>query len=74
MQLSTTEPGVQLYTGAHFAGMPGKAGANYPRFSGFAAETQRFPNSPNMQHFPSARLDPAQTYRHEMRFDFTPGP
>lgn len=74
MQLSTTEPGVQLYTGAHFSGMPGKAGAQYPRFAGFAVETQRFPNAPNLQHFPSARLDPGQTYRHEMRFDFTPDP
>ncbi|MES2913574.1 MAG: aldose epimerase family protein [Pseudomonadota bacterium] len=74
MRLSTTEPGVQLYTGAHFSGMPGKAGAQYPRFAGFAAETQRFPNAPNMQHFPSPRLDPGQTYRHEMRFDFTPDP
>jgi aldose 1-epimerase len=72
MQLSTDQPGVQLYTGAHFDGGPGKAGARYPRFAGFAVETQRFPNSPNMPHFPSARLDPGQTYRHEMRFDFTP--
>ncbi|MFM7444319.1 MAG: aldose epimerase family protein [Tabrizicola sp.] len=72
MQLSTTEPGLQLYTGAHFAGTSGKAGARYPRFAGFAAETQRFPNSPNMPHFPSARLDPGQVYRHIMKFDFTP--
>lgn len=72
MQLSTTEPGVQLYTGAHFDRTPGKAGATYPRFAGFAAETQRFPNSPNTPHFPSARLDAGQTYRHTMQFDFTP--
>lgn len=72
MQLSTTEPGVQLYTGAHFAGGPGKRGARYPRFAGFAAETQRFPNSPNNPQFPSARLNPGETYRHVMRFDFTP--
>ncbi len=71
MALSTTEPGVQLYTGAHFDG-PGKQGAHYPRFAGFAAETQRFPDSPNNPHFPSARLDPGQTYRHVMQFDFTP--
>lgn len=71
MQLSTTEPGVQLYTGSHFGG-PGKAGARYPRFAGFATETQRFPDSPNRPQFPSARLDPGQTYRHVMRFDFTP--
>lgn len=72
VRLSATEPGLQLYTGAHFDGTPGKAGARYPRFAGFAAETQRFPNSPNMPQFPSARLDPGQTYRHVMRFDFTP--
>jgi aldose 1-epimerase len=71
MQLSTTEPGVQLYTGAHFDG-PGKQGAHYPQFAGFAAETQRFPDSPNNPQFPSARLGPGQTYRHVMRFDFTP--
>jgi aldose 1-epimerase len=71
-RLSTTEPGVQLYTGAHFDGGPGKAGVRYPRFAGFAVETQRFPDTPNRPHFPSARLDPGQTYRHVMRFDFTP--
>lgn len=71
MKLSTTEPGVQLYTGAHFADGPGKRGASYPRFAGFAAETQRFPDAPNNPQFPSPRLDPGQTYRHVMRFDFT---
>ena len=71
MRLSTSEPGVQLYTGAHFDG-PGKQGARYPRFAGFAAETQRFPDSPNRPQFPSSRLNPGETYRHLMRFDFTP--
>lgn len=73
MRLSTTEPGVQIYTGAHFNQTPGKSGARYPKFAGFAAETQRFPNSPNMPHFPSARLEPGEVYRHVMQFDFTPG-
>ncbi|MGL4321385.1 MAG: aldose epimerase family protein [Paracoccaceae bacterium] len=72
LRLATTEPGVQLYTGAHFSGGPGKAGARYPRFAGFAVETQRFPDSPNQPHFPSAVLEPGQTYRHLMQFDFTP--
>ena len=72
LKLTTTEPGVQLYTGAHFDG-PGKQGAHYPQFAGFAAETQRFPDSPNNPPFPSARLNPGETYRHVMRFDFTPG-
>lgn len=72
LRLATTEPGVQLYTGAHFANTPGKAGARYPRFAGFAIETQRFPDSPNTPHFPSARLEPGRTYRHRMRFSFDP--
>lgn len=72
MRLATTEPGVQLYTGAHFDGTPGKAGARYGRFAGFAVETQRFPDAPNRPHFPQAWLDPGQTYRHQMAFDFTP--
>lgn len=71
MRLSTTEPGVQLYTGAHFDG-PGKKGTRYPRFAGFAVETQRFPDSPNNPQFPQATLNPGETYRHLMRFDFTP--
>ncbi|WP_431298683.1 aldose epimerase family protein [Tabrizicola sp. BL-A-41-H6] len=72
--MSTTEPGVQLYTGAHFDATPGKAGQRYARFAGFAVETQRFPDSPNNPHFPSARLAPGETYRHVMRFDFCPAP
>ncbi len=72
LRLATTEPGVQFYTGAHFGDTPGKAGARYPKFAGFAIETQRFPDSPNTPHFPSARLEPGQTYRHRMQFDFTP--
>jgi aldose 1-epimerase len=72
MQLSSTEPGLQLYTGAHFDRTCGKAGAVYSRFAGFAAETQRFPNSPNTPQFASARLDPGQVYRHVMLINFTP--
>ena len=72
LRLATSEPGVQLYTGAHFDGTPGKEDAQYPRFAGFAIETQRFPDSPNRPHFPSARLEPGQTYRHGMQFDFSP--
>ena len=59
---------------AHFANGPGKVGARYSRFAGFAVETQRFPDAPNNPQFPSARLNPGQTYRHLMRFDFSPAP
>ena len=72
LRLSTNAVGLQVYTGAHFAGSPGKAGAAYHRFAGVALETQGFPDAPNHPHFPSSRLDPGQTYRHLMLCDFTP--
>ncbi|WP_233517098.1 aldose epimerase family protein [Pseudotabrizicola alkalilacus] len=75
MELWTTEPGVQFYTGAHLAGgLPGKDGAPIAAFTGFTLETQRFPDSPNQPQFPPARLEPGQRYRHLMAFDFTPAP
>lgn len=74
LRLSTSAPGVQLYTGAHFAGGPGKAGARYPRFAGLAAETQHFPDAPNRPHFPGTVLRPGERYTHLMHFDFTPAP
>ncbi len=70
LRLSTSEPGVHLYTGAHFHDTPGKSGSRYSRFAGFAIETQRFPDSPNNPHFPSSRLEPGTTYRHRMSFGF----
>ena len=73
MEVWTTEPGVQLYTGANLGGGPlGKAGAPITAFGGFTLETQLFPDAPNRSQFPSARLDPGGRYRHLMAFDFTP--
>ncbi|QEX21347.1 aldose 1-epimerase [Hypericibacter adhaerens] len=69
--LATTEPGLQFYTGAELNdAVPGKGGARYGRYGGFALETQKFPNSPNVPSFPQARLDPGETYQHGMRFRF----
>jgi aldose 1-epimerase len=74
LRLATNQPGLQVYTGAHFDGTPGKAGASYARFAGVALETQGFPDAPNRPQFPQAWLDPGQTYRHLMRLDLTPLP
>jgi len=69
--LATTEPGLQFYTGAGLNdAVPGKSGARYGRFGGFALETQKYPNSPNVPSFPQPRLDPGETYRHRMVFRF----
>jgi aldose 1-epimerase len=68
--LSTTEPGVHFYTGGYLAGVRGKGGTVYPKYAGFTLETQKFPDSPNIPHFPTSRVDPGAIYRHVMRFKF----
>lgn len=70
LRLSTTEPGVQIYTGGYLDGLAGKDGAIYDAFAGFTLETQTFPGSPNIAWFPSARIDPDHPYRHRMVLEF----
>jgi aldose 1-epimerase len=64
MEVWTTEPGVQLYTGNFLDGtLTGKAGKPYQRRSGFCLETQHYPDSPNKPHFPTTTLRKGATYR-----------
>ncbi len=57
MEVWTTEPGVQLYTGNFLTpGLKGKAGKTYDKHYGFCLETQHFPDSPNKRNFPSTTL------------------
>jgi len=63
MEVWTTQPGVQLYTANHFDGSP--ATNDYPQFGAFCLETQGFPDAPNHPNFPSALLEPGQTYRQQ---------
>ncbi len=66
MEIYTTEPGVQLYTGNFLDGsLTGKAGKVYKKHYGFCLETQHFPDSPNKSNFPSAVLLPGQKYMSE---------
>ncbi|MDR0188985.1 aldose epimerase family protein [Pseudomonas yamanorum] len=63
LQLYTSEPGVQFYTGNFLDGtIKGKGGKPYAHWSAFTLETQHFPDGPNQPSFPSTRLDPGQTY------------
>lgn len=63
MEVFTTEPGVQLYTGNHLRGNEtGKSGVAYTRRTGFCLETQHFPDSPNKPQFPSTLLNAGETY------------
>ena len=64
MEVLTTEPGIQFYSGNFLDGsITGKGGKVYKQRSGFCLETQHFPDSPNKPAFPSTILRPGQRYR-----------
>jgi aldose 1-epimerase len=71
LQLFTTEPGVQLYTGNFLDGsIHGKGGKIYPHWGAFTLETQHYPDAPNQPNFPSTRLNPGKTYTQTTVFKF----
>ena len=71
MTVSTTEPGVQFYTGNFLDGtLTGKGGRVYGRRAGLCLETQHYPDSPNQPNFPSTVLRPGQEYRSKTVFAF----
>ena len=71
LDVSTTQPGLQLYTGNNLDGSAiGKNGHAYGRRSALCLETQHFPDSPNHANFPSTRLEPDKEYRSRTVFTF----
>jgi aldose 1-epimerase len=69
LEVRTTEPGIQFYTGNFLDGsVTGKAGQAYRQHHGFCLETQHFPDSPNQPTFPSAILRPGGTYHSQTVF------
>ena len=72
MEVLTTEPGIQFYSGNFLDGsVPGKGGKSYPYRSGFCLETQHFPDSPNHQNFPSTVLRPGKKYTQTTIYAFS---
>jgi aldose 1-epimerase len=63
LEVTTTEPALQLYTGNLLVGQRGKAGARYPRRAGFCLETQHFPDSPHQPAFPTTILRRGARYQ-----------
>ena len=61
LEVLTTEPGIQFYTGNFLDGSPGTAG--FGRHEAFCLETQHFPDSVNQPQFPSTVLRPGETFR-----------
>jgi aldose 1-epimerase len=62
MEVSTTEPGVQFYTGNFLNGKASGKGVTYTKRMGFCLETEHYPDSPNQPQFPSVVLRPGETY------------
>jgi aldose 1-epimerase len=71
MEVWTTEPGLQFYTGNFLDGtITGKNGKVYNKHYGFCLETQHFPDSPNKAGFPSTILEPGEKYTHTTIYRF----
>jgi aldose 1-epimerase len=71
LDISTTEPGMQFYSGNFLDGaIIGKSGRVYAQRFGFCLETQHFPDSPNQPRFPSTILRPGNEYRSRTVFAF----
>lgn len=72
MEVLTTEPAVQFYTGNFLDGtLTGKGGAVYRKRAAFCLETQHYPDSPNWPEFPSTVLKPGETYQTTTVFKFS---
>ena len=71
LEVHTTEPGVQFYTGNFLDGsLSGKGNAIYQKYAAFCLETQHYPDSVNKPQFPSTILSPGDTYQHTMVHKF----
>jgi aldose 1-epimerase len=71
LELRTTQPGVQFYTGNHLDGTLRAAGGNaYGPRAGFCLETQHFPDSPNQPDFPSTLLRPGEAFASTTEYRF----
>ncbi len=71
LEVMTTEPGVQFYSGNFLDGtIKGKNNIVYAKHYGFCLETQHFPDSPNRPQFPSTILKPGEKYQHTCIYKF----
>jgi aldose 1-epimerase len=72
LEVLTTEPGLQFYTGNFLDGtLKGKGGVVYKKHAGFCLEAQHFPDSVNRPEFPPVILRPGQTYTQTTVYRFS---
>lgn len=72
MEVYTTEPGIQFYSGNFLDGtLTGKNGVTYNKRYGLCLETQHYPDSPNQDNFPSVTLNPGDVYKTSTTYKFS---
>jgi len=67
----TDAPGIQFYSGNYLEPGPGQRGELHKRHHALCLEPQSFPNSPNIDSFPSTTIQPGKTYRRVIRYQFS---
>jgi aldose 1-epimerase len=70
LEIHTTEPALQVYSGNWLRGQTGKGGKAYAQRSAVCLETQHYPDSVHHAHFPNTILEPGQAYRTETMWKF----
>lgn len=72
LEVYTTQPGIQLYTGYHLNGtLTGHNNMPYIRYAGLCLEAQHYPDSPNQENFPSAVIRPGEKYSETTVYKFS---
>ena len=71
LEIATTQPGLQLYTGNVLHDQTGKGGRRYPRHGGVCLEPQGFPDAPNQPAFPTVVVQPGAGYHQRIVYRFT---
>ena len=71
MEVFTTEPAVQFYTGNFLDGKLTGKGATYTKRFGLCLETEHYPDSPNQPQFPTTTLNPGETYKTTTKYKFS---
>ena len=71
MEVYTTQPGIQFYTGNFLDGTITAGGKTYKKNYAFCLETQHYPDSPNRAEFPTTELKPGETYKQTSVYKFS---
>jgi aldose 1-epimerase len=71
MEMFTSEPAVQLYTGNYLGTDAAGVSKIFPQYGGLCLEAQHYPNSPNAESFPTVLLHPGENYRQKTRYRFS---